>query len=298
MKLEYIKEFVELTKTCNFQETADSLFIAQSTLSRHISSLEAELGILLFDRTTKNVRLSDPARVFLPYAQQLVEIEEQSIKALSEFKKTSQETVTIGAIPSMSHYNINELLNEFKNTYKYFSLSLIEDDTMELAQMLQDGILDFSYIRDADGENEMWKQFSKVVIGTDYLSAIVSTDHAFSRRKSISIKELQNENLIFLEKGSFSYSLSMSCCHKNGFEPKVAFTGKHARNLVDMAGSNWGILLLNEKSARHYKTNKVKLVRIVPEVKTQIVLAYNENVKMTKAAASFLDYVKNNMQAH
>ena len=197
MELNYVKEFLELASNCNFQETADTLFIAQSTLSRHIKALEADLGGQLFVRTTRNVRLSDAARRFLPYAAQLVEIEEQGMKMLSEYAKSSQGTITIGAIPSMSHYNINEILSEFMKKYSSLSLNLIEGDTMKLAQMLQDGLLDFAYIRDASGDNEMWQRFSRICIGYDYLSAVLSADHPLSSRDSISIKELRDENFSF-----------------------------------------------------------------------------------------------------
>lgn len=297
MELNYVKEFLELASNCNFQETADTLFIAQSTLSRHIKALEADLGVQLFVRATRNVKLSDAAQLFLPYAAQLVEIEKQGMKMLSEYAKSSQGTITIGAIPSMSHYNINEILSKFTKKYSSLSLNLIEGDTMELAQMLQDGLLDFAYIRDASGDNEMWQRFSRICIGYDYLSAVLSADHPLSSRDSISIKELRDEKFLLLGKESFAYSMSMLCCHRAGFEPNVTFTGNHARNLISMAGSNLGVVLLNEISARHYKTDQVKIIRLSPEIKTQIILAYNsKKSKMTKAAVFFLNYISQSAQ--
>ena len=292
MELNYVKEFLELASNCNFQETADNLFIAQSTLSRHIKALEADLGVQLFVRTTRNVKLSDAAQIFLPYAAQLVQIEDQGIKMLSEYCMSSQGTITIGAIPSMSHYNINEVLAGFTKKYKSFALNLVEGDTMELAHMLQDGLLDFAYIREASGDNEMWQQFSKISIGNDYLSAVISADHPLSSRDSVSIEELRNENFLLMEKESFAYSISMLCCHRAGFEPNVIFTGKHARNLISMAASSLGVVLLNEISACHYKTDHVKILRLIPEIKTQIVLAHNrKKAKMTKASLFFLDHI-------
>lgn len=296
MELNYVKEFLELAENCNFQETADSLFIAQSTLSRHMKALEEDLGVQLFDRTMRNAKLSDAAQLFLPYARDLIQIEERGRKMLADYIRSSQGTITIGAIPSMSHYNINEILAEFSKKYKSFSLNLIEGDTMELAQMLQEGLLDFAYMRDVSGDNEMWQQFSRICIGHDYLSAVISKSHPLANRESISIKELQNEKLILLGKESFAYSMSVSCCHRAGFEPHIVFTGKHARNLISMAGSNLGILLLNELSAMHYKTDQVTIIRLVPEIKTQIVLAYNgKKSKMTKAAQFFLTYIANGL---
>ena len=65
MELNHLKEFVVLAKIENYMEAAENLFISQSTLSKHIKSLETELGINLFDRTTRQVKLNEAGRVFL-----------------------------------------------------------------------------------------------------------------------------------------------------------------------------------------------------------------------------------------
>ena len=58
MELKYIREFVSLAETSNYFETAERLFITTSSLSRHIKALEEELGMPLFDRTTRKVVLN------------------------------------------------------------------------------------------------------------------------------------------------------------------------------------------------------------------------------------------------
>jgi len=73
--LRYVSEFRVLAETGNFLDAASDLDISQSTLSRHIQSLEAELGARLFTRSTRRVSLSEYGGVFLPYAKQLLEIE-------------------------------------------------------------------------------------------------------------------------------------------------------------------------------------------------------------------------------
>lgn len=74
MELNHVKEFIALTKTENYLEAAENLFISQSSLSKHIKSLEAELGTTLFDRTTRQVKLNEAGKVFLKYAQQLIDM--------------------------------------------------------------------------------------------------------------------------------------------------------------------------------------------------------------------------------
>ena len=74
MELNHVKEFIALTKTENYLEAAENLFTSQSSLSKHIKSLEAELGTTLFDRTTRQVKLNEAGKVFLKYAQHLIDI--------------------------------------------------------------------------------------------------------------------------------------------------------------------------------------------------------------------------------
>ena len=69
MELSYIREFVVLAETGNYLEAADALFIAQSSLSRHIKSIELDLGSPLFDRTTRKVVLNGFGQAFLAICQ-------------------------------------------------------------------------------------------------------------------------------------------------------------------------------------------------------------------------------------
>ena len=82
MEINYLRELVVLAQMGNFLEAADALYIAQSTLSKHIKKIESELGVPLFDRTTRKVSISKYGQLFLPYAKQIAEIQDQYTIAL------------------------------------------------------------------------------------------------------------------------------------------------------------------------------------------------------------------------
>ena len=89
MEINYLKEFVILARTGNYLETADCLYMGQSSLSRHIKTLEEELDIRLLDRTTRKVSLTEAGRLFLPYAEHIMSLQEQYQDVLLDFKKNS-----------------------------------------------------------------------------------------------------------------------------------------------------------------------------------------------------------------
>ena len=82
MNTEYLKEFVVLAETKNFWEASDRLYMNQSTLSKHIKSLENELGVDLFLRTTRRVELTNYGQTFLPYAKSITHFEFEGISAI------------------------------------------------------------------------------------------------------------------------------------------------------------------------------------------------------------------------
>lgn len=74
MELAFIREFVTLAEIRKFSAAAQQLHISQSTLSRHIQTLETELGCTLFTRTTRDVELSACGALYLPYAKKIAHI--------------------------------------------------------------------------------------------------------------------------------------------------------------------------------------------------------------------------------
>ena len=96
MRIETLYEFLLLTSNLNFTETAKSFFISQSVLSGHISSLEKELGALLFVRDRHSVRLTEAGRLFQQDAQRIVEDYERALERLSQYADGVSSVVRIG----------------------------------------------------------------------------------------------------------------------------------------------------------------------------------------------------------
>ena len=93
MDIKHLAEFVALAETGNYLETADNLFISQSTLSKHIMALEKELGVSLFERTTRKIHLSTEGETFLPYALKIVRLQEEAANVLSAHSKAATNRI-------------------------------------------------------------------------------------------------------------------------------------------------------------------------------------------------------------
>lgn len=72
MKIEWLREFLALAQTLNYRIAADTVFVSQSTLSKHIKCLEGEIGVDLFKRSTKSVSMTENGKLFLGYAERII----------------------------------------------------------------------------------------------------------------------------------------------------------------------------------------------------------------------------------
>lgn len=88
MDIEVVREFVELAKKLNFTETARTLNMSQPTLSKHISALEKDLKIPLFDRSSANLRLARAGADLLPYAYKTLEASTEFLEKAKSLKTT------------------------------------------------------------------------------------------------------------------------------------------------------------------------------------------------------------------
>ena len=296
MELNHVKEFIALTKTENYLEAAENLFISQSSLSKHIKSLETELGTSLFDRTTRQVKLNEAGKVFLKYAQQLIDVQHQCNTALINLKEAEEQSLTIGSIPIMAPYGITDMLIDFKKANVKINLSIIEGETEQLKQKLRNDDCDLIFIRRLSAPKEVTEDlddFAVINFMTDYLVAVLLNDHSLANQALIDLSELKNEELLFLPLHSVMHNISLQVCRQAGFTLSIAYTGKRAENIIDLVSKGMGISLLMAKPISYINTrNLVKLVPVLPHIETEIVIYYKKSALLSKAASHFLEFVQ------
>ena len=146
MDTQTLKTFLTLASLNNFTQTADQLFVAQSTVTNRIAELEREVGKKLFLRDKKSVRLTKEGQLFLTYAKRMVDLEEQAMKDLNSF--CYQNTLRIGSTNTIYECHLYPLIHQFILTHTDTSVKVVLGHSNELIHMLQDGIIDvvFSYL--------------------------------------------------------------------------------------------------------------------------------------------------------
>jgi len=293
MEISYLKEFVVLAQTGNFLEAADILYSSQSTLSKHIKSMESELGVPLFDRTTRKVRISKYGQLLLPYAQQITELRDKYTTILQSSLETDQDTLNLGSIYGLAQYKITDVLVSFKKSRPQSTLNVLQASTGELVEMLRQRKCDIAFIRDIeDAEDE----FVRKLYATDSIIAVLPSTHPLAKQKMISLRMLADENFLLGEPQTLPYMLSMKACEQSGFEPRITYTDTELDNQIDLVAGGAGVSLALKQLALYHSNPKTSIVDVTPTVTTEISLCYLKSIKLSDAANHFLSCAESQKQ--
>ena len=249
-----------------------------------------DLGAPLFDRTTRKVSLNGFGQAFLPYARQMVQIQEEYENVLQSYLSGISSAITVASIPSMVRYNITDVLAGFQQANPRYKLNILEADSSQTLQLLLEEKCECGFVRDKDG---LFDGFNKILFTTDHLVAVLPKTHSLAEREYLSLEEIKREPFLFLNKNTTMYSICENACREAGFEPNVAFTGLRGENLIDLVAKGMGVALLTKRPISGLGHEDVVLVDVVPYVTTSICLVYPRQKKITDPLKSFLGYVQN-----
>ena len=278
-------EFLALAEIKNFSEAADQLAVSESTLSRHIKALENELGVCLFNRTSRSVELSPYGQIFLPYAMQFVALQQRYTQQLREVKEQNKSTIVVG-----TEYYINDLLSKFHLYNNNIAINSIEfgNSPHELSTMLRLGMCDLAFVFNLeDPENE----FVVIPFEVDHYVAVLPLSHPLKWRKVLTLNELAKDDFISFKIKSFGDMGIKTLCRQAGFEPRIVLTADVGSAIADLVKDGMGVSILQKKTLSKMNPGGIIMVDIEPESRINVYLCYRRNAKLSTAVECFIDYI-------
>lgn len=306
MNLNYFTEFIILAETRNYWDAAERLFINQSTLSKHIKAMEKELGVPLFDRTTRKVTLTEFGQTLLPYARSIIKSQTEYTAALTRKQNEHQGMITLGSISSMKRYHITELISDFQDAYPAYHVHVIENDSYRMKQILLNGRCELAFLREeantlSSPALKTEDIISRIPYTEDQLVAVVPTSHPLSTSQCISISDLKQEQLCLPKKNTVLYNLIHSACETAGFIPNVFYDSHYTGSIVDMIVRNSCIGLMTKRQIEPMmapeRANPPAVISlpVTPEISTQISLCYLQEETLSDGAKAFVEFFRESL---
>ena len=235
--------FITVAETLNFLKTAELLHISQPAVTKQIKTLEDELKVKLFHRTTRSVELTTEGIIFLNDAKNIMNITMQAEKRFAEHSEYDRQIFTIGTHEQSELSFLSEILHGMRLKFPNINPVCRVVSFQHLYQYLREGTIDAIIAFKKTGVQKQYgkfQEFTKIPV-----MCVVSKDHPFVHKEYIKEKELINQKLILFEPQKCTDEIGMIQNRLIGIKPSkdIMFCDSFDASLT-LATAGYGIAVL------------------------------------------------------
>ena len=187
MDVEQVKTFLVLAKELNFSRAAEILNVSQPTVSRTISSIEAQLGGLLFRRERGNSHLTELGKLVLPYFEEIETNAGNLVEVARKYKALEQTPVSVGLMCTIGPERLISLIAKIRELFAGVEVSITNGNARALQEMLSDGKLDLAICGRPKGFDD---RFHAVPLYQEKVMAVLNKEHPLAERSFVDLDDL------------------------------------------------------------------------------------------------------------
>jgi DNA-binding transcriptional LysR family regulator len=280
MELRHLRYFLVLGEELHFRKAAKRLGISQPPLSMQIRDLEEEIGVRLFHRTSRRVELTNAGLSFFQDVRSLMESLNQSVYKAKQVQSGMMGRLNIGFIGMVMDGFLATLLRKFKDQYPGTVISLNELSSNDQIEKIKSGEIDIGFLH--LHKRKLHGMKTRNVLRSRYLLA-VHNGHRFSKRKQVSLGELDGENIIMYPRDiqPFLYDDFMDCFSGAGCKPNISHESDVQKTSLLLVATGMGITFAPAflKESFNQEIQYIKVKEPLPEIHIKAV--WNSNIKST-----------------
>src|SRR5215207_2855617 len=264
-ELRQLRHFIAVAERLNFTHAASELNIAQQGLSSSIRALEATLGVRLFERSTREVRLTTAGIALLPEARRTIAQAERAVDAAQRAARGEIGELRLAYVPPSGLRLVRRVVAAFCARHPDVRVSARELWAAEIVAGLRDRSLDVGFARFIPGGNGI----SSEVVAEDELVVVLARGHALAGEPEIDLVDLRGETLL-IRPGSTGFNAAiLDACRAAGFDPHTLESpiAGNVGFLEPVAGKR-AFALVAGPVAEHWADERVAIVRLRPPVRT------------------------------
>jgi DNA-binding transcriptional LysR family regulator len=239
MELRHLRYFVAVAEELNFRRAAERLRVAQPALSSQIKNLEQELGVKLFDRTTRSVSLTPTGQIFLGEARGILGATAHAEQLVRKAELGLVGTLRVGVITPATGPLLARVLRHFHQKFPGVQLSLSALTTTEQLKRLRAGELDAGLLRPPVVSLDLETRF----VEQAPLMLAVPAGHRLAKKKKLEWRDFNGEGLVMIHpdlQHSF-YDPFIAACLKAGAKTHVAQYAQDVQIKMWLISAGFGI---------------------------------------------------------
>lgn len=288
MTLTELRYIVAVGQERHFGRAAQKCFVSQPTLSIAVKKLEEELGVVLFDRSSSEILLTDVGLRIVEQAQRVLE-EADKVKELAQGEQDQLEgTLKLGLIFTIAPYLLPKLVLSMREVAPQLALMLEENYTDNLTELLKRGDLDAIVVAEPFQETGIVTQ----PLYDEAFFVIVPKGHAFEALDSVSTARLAEEKVLLLTQGNCMRDNVLSSCGELAEKQRIpglanTLQGSSINTIRHMVASGIGISVLPASALSENDHLFFSIIPFsAPAPERRVVLAYRRHFVRPRALAA------------
>ncbi len=284
MDIRDMRNFYAIVEAGNISNAAKRLNIAQPPLSKQMKQLEEQLGVQLFERGSRRIRLTEAGQLLRERAEQILGLVDGTVKEITELNSNLAGTLSIGTVTTSGATLLPSLLSRFHDLYPDVTFQLWEGDGYRILELLDNRVIEIGIIR-APFDSEIYES---ITLPDEPLMIAMKRDGCQCGEDSevIRLAELAGQPLIIPRRWQ---AMVEEWCEKAGFAPNIVCLCDGI--LLNILWVRLGIgMALVPKSTEVLSSDAELIYKTIvePSVSTQTVIVWVRNRNLSASSRHFL----------
>ena len=285
MDLLQLKYFRVVARVGHMTKAAQELYIAQPSLSQMIGRLEEELGVPLFDRQGRQIRLNQFGKKFLEHVERVFTELETGQREIRDMAGLDQGEVSV-AVTALRL--MPDILRAFLTQYPQVSFHLFQGSTLQMVHQLENGEIDLCISALPIAQTGIhWQS-----LFTEEIFLVVPPDHKLAGQKSVALYEVSQEPFVSLPVGDGLRNVTDELCKLAGFTPRIMFEGSEPAAIYDLVAAGLGVAFAPAFARGRAGLPETSWLHITEPLSQRTVgIAWPEERYLSQATRSFRQFV-------
>ncbi|MEA2155483.1 MAG: hypothetical protein QOE11_1623 [Solirubrobacteraceae bacterium] len=285
MELRQLRYLVALADERHFTRAAEREHIAQPALSQQIRRLETEVGLTLVERTTRRVAMTHAGDLLVARARRMLAELDAAEAELASLAGVQAGRLSVGALHTMGPVDLSLLLASFHRSHPAVELTVREQSSEELAEMLRVDEVDLAFLSVTERIQSRGLTLQHLV--SEELVLVLAAAHPLAGRSSVRLAELADEPFISFRRGSRLRELLDRAAGEAGFQAHIALESNESRRIRSLVSRALGVAILPRSDATGAGAAVAVAALVEPSLTRDVTLAARTQRRLSPAALAF-----------
>lgn len=283
MEIKDMRAFYAIVEEGNISHAAQRLDIAQPALSRQMKRLETSLGVQLFERGSRRIRLTDAGRVLYSRVEHILGMVDGTVREITEIGSGIAGSIQLGTITTSGALLLPELISEFHRRYPQVTYQIWEAEGARILELLDNRVIEIAITRTQVDS----KVYESIVLPNEPLVVVMNKNQVIGASDSeVRMEELRDMPIIIPLRWQ---SLFIANCRKLGFDPHILCVSDSIVQDLLLVKRGMGAAILPVSSRTLLTDGNLHYKKLVsPEMSTHTVIAWLKNRTLSSSSEHFI----------